>query len=213
MFTGLISEVGIIVNSYPNQEGRVFSIHAKKTSVQVGLGDSVAVNGTCLTVTDVSGEQFTVQAVHITLQKTNLNRLIVGSAVNLELALRASDRLGGHFVQGHVNGIGSISRILSLGNNYHLTISIPVHLQHYMISEGSIALDGISLTIAQVTEQEITVSIIPHTWQATTLHKKNIGDSLNIEVDVVAKYVEQFIRLKAVTKSVMSRDWLQNNGY
>lgn len=213
MFTGLISEVGIIVNSYPNQEGRVFSIHAKKTSVQVGLGDSVAVNGTCLTVIDVSGEQFTVQAVHITLQKTNLNRLIIGAAVNLELALRASDRLGGHFVQGHVNGIGSISRILSLGNNYQLTISIPVHLQHYMISEGSIALDGISLTIAQVTEQGITVSIIPHTWQATTLHQKNIGDSLNIEVDVVAKYVEQFIRQKAVTKSVMSRDWLQNNGY
>jgi riboflavin synthase len=213
MFTGLINEVGIIVNLYPNQEGRVFSIHAKKTSAQVGLGDSVAVNGTCLTVTDISGEQFTVQAVHITLQKTNLNRLIVGSAVNLELALRASDRLGGHFVQGHVNGIGSISRILSLGNNYQLTIIMPVHLQHYMISEGSIALDGISLTIAQVIEQEITVSIIPHTWEATTLHKKNCGDSLNVEVDVIAKYVEQFVRLKAVTKSVMSRDWLQNNGY
>lgn len=212
MFTGLINEVGIIVDSYPNQEGRVFSIHAKKTSVQVGLGDSVAVNGTCLTVTHISGEQFTVQAVHMTLQKTNLNRLIIGSAVNLELALRACDRLGGHFVQGHVNGMGRISQIQSLGNNYLLTISIPAHLQHYMISEGSIALDGISLTIAQVALDEITLSIIPHTWQATTLHKKNIGDSLNVEVDVVAKYVEQFIR-QPVTKSVISRDWLQNNGY
>jgi riboflavin synthase len=213
MFTGLISEVGIIVNSYLNQEGRVFAIHAKKTSGEILLGDSVAVNGTCLTVTSISGEHFTVQAVHITLQKTNLNQLVIGSAVNLELALKASDRLGGHFVQGHVNGIGSISRILSLGNNYLLTITIPVHLRHYMIREGSIALDGISLTIAEVTEQEITVSIIPHTWQATTLHKKNSGDSLNVEVDVIAKYVEQFVHLKAITKSTMSRDWLQNNGY
>ncbi len=213
MFTGLISEIGTITTIYANQEGKVFTIHAKKTARELALGDSVAINGTCLTAIDIKEDQFTLQAVHVTLQKTNLGALNIGSPVNLELALKASDRLGGHFVQGHVNGIGSINHITASGNNYEILITIPEHLQKYMVNEGSITLDGISLTIANVTELGIMVSIIPHTWQATTLNTKKIGDPLNIEVDIIAKYVEQFIRKGEVKNSVINRDWLQMHGF
>lgn len=213
MFTGLISDIGIISNIYTNQEGKIFTIHAKKTTQELALGDSVAINGTCLTVIDIKEDQCMLQAVHITLQKTNLGKLSIGSSVNLELALKATDRLGGHFVQGHVNGIGAINQIISIGNNYEISIMIPANLQHYMVNEGSIALDGISLTVAKTIEQGIVVSIIPHTWQATTLHTKKIGDLLNIEVDIIAKYVEQFTRLQGVKQTAINRDWLQMHGY
>ncbi len=213
MFTGLISEIGTVTHMYVNQEGKVITIYAKKTAQEVALGDSVAVNGTCLTVVTLNQDHFSVQAVHITLQKTTVGNLYVGSPVNLELALRASDRLGGHFVQGHVNGIGKINAITNSGNNYHVTIQIPQQLQHYMINEGSIALDGISLTIAQVTSAGIMVSIIPHTWQETILHTKKVGDPMNVEVDVIAKYVEQFTRVQGIKNSSFNRDWLQTQGF
>lgn len=212
MFTGLISEIGKITAISRNQEGAVFTLFAKKTSSQIALGDSIAINGTCLTAIAFNHDHFSVQAVHITLQKTNLGSLLVGSTVNLELALKASDRLGGHLVQGHINGIGRICNIISLGNNFELSIQVPAHLQHYMINEGSIALDGISLTIARVTKDGISVSIIPHTWHATILHMKKIGDSINVEVDVIAKYVEQFARIHSA-KSLINKDWLQMQGY
>jgi riboflavin synthase len=213
MFTGLISDIGIIATIYANQEGKIFTIQAKKTAQELALGDSVAINGTCLTATHITGDQFTAQAVHITLQKTNLGKLNIGSPVNLELSLRATDRLGGHFVQGHVNGIGAINHIASAGNNYEIAITIPEYLQKYMVSEGSIALDGISLTIAKVIDQGVVVSIIPHTWQMTTLHTKKIGDVLNIEADILAKYVEQFTRMQSNKGAMITRDWLQMNGY
>lgn len=212
MFTGLISEIGKITAISRNQEGAVFTLFAKKISSQIALGDSIAINGTCLTAIAFNHDHFSVQAVHITLQKTNLGSLLVGASVNLELALKASDRLGGHLVQGHINGIGMICTIFSTGNSYELSIQIPTDLQQYMVVEGSIALDGISLTIARVTKDGIMVSIIPHTWQATILHLKKIGDSINIEVDIIAKYVEQFTRLQS-GKASINRDWLQRQGF
>lgn len=214
MFTGLVSEVGKIINIVSNQEGKIFTIHSRKIITEISLGDSVSVNGVCLTVTLIESSSFSVQAVHVTLQKTNLGKMMIDSPVNLELALRFSDRLGGHFVQGHVNGIALIRDIKKTGNNYEITIEMPEDLRHYLLQEGSIALDGISLTIAYVTDQGLVVSIIPHTYFATTLNTKKIGDSFNVEIDILAKYVELLTEKKASHKYLgISREWLAQQGY
>ena len=193
MFTGLIKEVGSIKSITQNAEGKEIIIHAPKLISEIQIDDSVATNGVCLTATEIKGENFKVQAVHMTLEKTNIGQLRPGSKVNLELALRPMDRLGGHIVQGHVGGIGSLKKVVKRGKNYELTISFPKGLRKYFIEEGSIAIDGISLTIARLSQQELTVSIIPHTWENTTLSQKNIGESINLEVDMMAKYLENFI--------------------
>lgn len=213
MFTGLISEVGTVRGIYENTEGKVFTIEAKNSSMHLALGDSVSVNGTCLTVIDFSKDQFRAQAVWVTLQKTNLGKLMLGSHVNLELALRASDRLGGHLIQGHVNGIAQICKITSIGNNFLIKVQVPTDLQKYMVAEGSVALDGISLTIAEVDFDCIIVSIIPHTWHHTILCYKKVGDMMNIEVDIIAKYVEKFTRQSNEKRSGIDREWLQNHGF
>ena len=196
MFTGLIKDIGKIKKIIPNPEGKEFVIETKALSSEIAIDDSVATNGVCLTATKIEGHFFTVQAVHVTLEKTTIGALNVGSLVNLELALRPMDRLGGHIVQGHVNGTGKIQNIKKLGNNYEVTLSTEKDLFKYIIREGSIALDGISLTIARLTDNSFTVSIIPHTWENTNLHTKNIGDSVNIEVDMMAKYLENFLRFE-----------------
>ena len=194
MFTGLIKEIGTIKNITPNAEGCEISISCNELLPLIEIDESVAVNGCCLTATKIDSDSFKVQAVHVTLEKTTTGKLKVGSKVNLELALRASDRLGGHFVQGHINGIGKLTNFFQRGDNYELGIEVPKELKKYMIQEGSIALDGISLTLARVDESNtVTVSIIPHTWDNTILGTKKIGDSINIEVDVLAKYLENFI--------------------
>ena len=193
MFTGLVKEIGTVKTVTQNTEGKEFIIHAPKLISEIQIDDSVATNGVCLTATEVKGENFKVQAVHMTLEKTNIGELRPGSKVNLELALRPMDRLGGHIVQGHVGGIGSFKHVVKRGKNYELTISFPNELRKYFIEEGSIAIDGISLTIARLSQQELTVSIIPHTWENTTLSQKNIGESINLEVDMMAKYLENFI--------------------
>jgi riboflavin synthase len=193
MFTGLIKDIGTIKSIKTNPEGKEFTIEAKKLIEEIKIDDSVATNGVCLTATEISGSTFKVQAVHVTLDKTTTGKLTVGSKVNLELALRPMDRLGGHFVQGHVNGVGKIMKIDSRGKNFEITISAPTDLRRYMISEGSIALEGISLTISKLTSSSFSVSIIPHTWDNTVLHTKKVGDSLNIEVDMMAKYLENFV--------------------
>ncbi len=214
MFTGLVSEVGKIINIIPNQEGKIFTIHTDKLINEISLGDSVSVNGVCLTVFSKEASSFCVQAVHVTLQKTNLGKIGIHNFVNLELALRLSDRLGGHFVQGHVNGVGFIRDIKATGNNYYIEIEIPADLRHYLLQEGSIAIDGISLTIAAVGDQGVAVSIIPHTYLTTSLSTKKIGDSVNIEIDILAKYVELLTEKKASHKTLgISREWLSQQGY
>lgn len=194
MFTGLIKDIGIIKSIIANQTGKEFVIESPKLYSEISIDDSVATNGCCLTATHIEGKTFKVQAVHVTLEKTNLGKLKLGDKVNLELALRPMDRLGGHFVQGHINGIGKIQSILQKGNNWEITINAPSDLFRYIISEGSIAIDGISLTVAKLTDHTFTVSIIPHTYENTVLHSKKIGDSVNIEVDMMAKYLENFLR-------------------
>lgn len=194
MFTGLIKDIGTIKSINSNQTGKEFVIEAPELYSQIEIDDSVSTNGCCLTATKIEGKCFRVQAVHVTLEKTNLGKLKTGDKVNLELALRPMDRMGGHFVQGHVNGVGKIQSILQKGNNWEITINAPKELFRYIISEGSIAVDGISLTVAKLMEHSFTVSIIPHTYENTVLHTKKIGDSVNIEVDMMAKYLENFIK-------------------
>lgn len=193
MFTGLIKDIGTIKSVRVNSEGREFIIDSPKLSSDIKIDDSIATNGVCLTATEIKATCFKVQAVHVTLEKTTIGKLKQGDKVNLELALRPMDRMGGHFVQGHVNGVGKVTHINSRGKNYEVTLQAPKDLYRYMITEGSIAIEGISLTIAKLTSQNFSVSIIPHTWESTILHTKKVGDSINIEVDMMAKYLENFI--------------------
>tara|TARA_Y100000780_G_scaffold232578_1_gene267188 strand:- start:45558 stop:46187 length:630 start_codon:yes stop_codon:yes gene_type:complete len=194
VFTGLIKDIGTIESVKSNSEGKEFIIRAPNLYKDIQIDDSVATNGVCLTATEIKGETFKIQAVHVTLEKTNIGKLKQGDKVNLELALRPMDRLGGHFVQGHVNGVGAIKSVKQRGKNWEISIEAPKDLFRYIIEEGSIAVDGISLTVARLSEREFTVSIIPHTYEYTILHTKKIGDSVNIEVDMMAKYLENFLQ-------------------
>lgn len=192
MFTGLIQDTGTVVSLTPNREGQEIVIRTNLAH-EIKIDDSIATNGVCLTATQVDASSFRCQAVPMTLQKSNLGDLRVGSPVNLELSLRAHERLGGHMVQGHVNGVGQVKEIKELGKTWEFTIGFPRELRKYMILEGSIAIDGISLTIADLNEDALTLAIIPHTLQKTTLGSKKIGDRVNIEVDMVAKYIENLL--------------------
>jgi riboflavin synthase len=208
MFTGLIQEMGTIKSITSNAEGKEFVIEAPALIKEIGIDDSVATNGVCLTATNISGNTFRVQAIHMTLEKTSIGYLKQGDKVNLELSLRSTDRMGGHMVQGHVNSLGKIKNIEIMGNNWEVTVDFPANLRKYMISEGSVALDGISLTIARLGASDLTVAIIPHTLEKTTLGTKKIGDFLNIEVDIVAKYIENFLRFEQDNSK--KEEWARN---
>lgn len=207
MFTGLIQEVGTIQSVSSNAEGKEFVIKAPHLIKEIAIDDSVATNGVCLTATKIAGDTFRVQAIHMTLQKTSIGYLNTGDKVNLELSLRPQDRIGGHFVQGHVNALGKIKKIEKKGNNWEIEVSFPADLRKYMISEGSIALDGISLTIAKLTGDTLTVAIIPHTLEKTALSAKKVGDRLNLEVDMMAKYIENFLHFD---KDSRKDEWAKN---
>ena len=207
MFTGLIQEIGTIISVSQNTEGKEFVIRAPKIIKDIQIDDSVATNGCCLTATKISGDTFKVQAIHMTLQKTSIGYLKPNDKVNLELSLRPQDRLGGHFVQGHVNALGKIKEIKTTGENWEIEVNFPADLRKYMISEGSITLDGISLTIAKLTPETLTVAIIPHTLEKTTLGTKKVGEHLNLEVDMIAKYIENFLRFD---KNNKREEWAKN---
>jgi riboflavin synthase len=217
MFTGLIQQISKVKEIHPNKEGKTFIIEFKGADKQIKIDDSVAVNGVCQTATQIYGDLVTFQAVHTTLEKTTLGNLKPNDVVNTELALRASDRLGGHMVQGHVNGFGKISEIKNLGQNYMLSVSYPKELGRYFVSEGSVAIDGISLTIAehQMDKGVFTLSIIPHTWANTILQHRQVGDLVNIEVDILAKYVENMLNYanKQNPESKITLNWLSEQGF
>lgn len=212
MFTGLIEEIGNIalVENIPG--GKRIKIYASKILDDVKIDDSISVNGVCLTVTGLGKDHFFADAVGATLTKTTLNRLNKGSEVNLERALRLSDRLGGHLVQGHVNGTGKITGITKQGDNYFVDIELPAGLERYVISEGSIAVDGISLTVAGINGNKISLSIIPHTWKNTNLKTKQSGYEVNIEVDLIAKYVEKLAGGNKPENKI-TENWLKDIGY
>lgn len=214
MFTGLVKEMGQLVSSTVTAEGKRLKIKAPKLISEIAIDDSVSVNGVCQTAVKIDGDCFEMIAVHTTLEKTTLGRLKQGDNVNLELALRASDRLGGHIVQGHVNGTAILEHVENFGENYNLKFKIDSSLRKYIIAEGSIAIDGISLTVSAIGETWFAVTIIPHTWNNTVLGQRKVGSEVNIEVDVLAKYLENLVKYNTQpTPSKISESWLRERGF
>ncbi len=190
MFTGIIKELGEVAAVESSPDGARLRIRAE-LAAELGEGDSVAVDGACLTATSVTGDAFDADVMHQTLELTTLGALEPGSRVNLELPLRASDRLGGHVVQGHVDGTGAVAKISDDGFSKRVRIELPEELLPYVVEHGSIAIQGISLTIAALTDDAVEVSLIPETLERTTLGAAEPGDRLNIECDVLARYVRR----------------------
>lgn len=193
MFTGIIEEVGGIISVFRKAKLIDFTIGAKTILDDVKIGDSVSINGVCQTVVDIKSNSFTVQAIEETLGRTTFGRLKTGDSVNLERALRINDRLGGHFVQGHVDGTGKITSRKDFSDNVVLSIRTERGLQKYIVEKGSITIDGISLTVAFTEKDEFGVAVIPHTVKFTTLKDIRTGDIVNLETDIIAKYIEKLI--------------------
>ncbi|MFQ5649235.1 MAG: riboflavin synthase [bacterium] len=193
MFTGLVEEVGVVRQAQRRAGAIRLTVAAKTVLQDLAVDASIAVSGVCLTVVSVAGSTFDLEAVQETLRKTTLGALHPGSKVNLERALRFADRLGGHLVQGHVDSVGEVVGVHAQAAGTLLSIRLPPDKMKYVISEGSIAVDGVSLTVARIKNNEITISLIPHTSSKTTLGALTIGDPVNIEVDLVGKYVENIL--------------------
>lgn len=194
MFTGLIEEEGVVAGAVRSGGSVLFTFRAPRTARGLKTDESVAVNGVCLTVIGFTRTTFTMQAVEQTLRKTNLGRLKVSDTVNLERALLPNERLGGHFVQGHVDGVGSVTKISRRKSSWMFWFSMPRRSLKYVIPLGSIAINGVSLTVAELKEGEIGISIIPHTWEVTTFKNLRVGDRVNVEFDMLGKYVERLLR-------------------
>lgn len=193
MFTGLIETQGIVTNVQRVSGGAKIQVYAPEFGRDMGLGDSIAVDGACLTVSQFQRGAFVADVSDETLSKTTLEGLRQGSKVNLERALRLSDRLGGHLVTGHVEGIGKLLMRQAAGNSTIYQFQLPVQLMDFIVPKGSVAIDGISLTVAQIRGESFAAAVVPHTEEVTTLKEKPIGAPVNVEVDVLAKYVKQFI--------------------
>ncbi|MEJ5188401.1 riboflavin synthase [Treponema sp. J25] len=194
MFTGIIKEIGYIQNVYRGTHSLQLQIRCQKTLSSLTVGESVAVNGVCLTVIRREKSFFEAQVMRKTLERTTLTNLSSGTAVNLEPALSLSSFLGGHFVTGHVDGVGWIEAIHTDDIAHIVTIRIPPELAPYLAPRGSVALDGVSLTVAAIENLRIEISLVPHTWQNTTFQHRNVGDPINVECDILARYVEQLLR-------------------
>ena len=195
MFTGLIGELGSITAIEKGESSAVFTINAPKLIGEIAVGDSVAVNGVCLTATAISGTTFTADVMIQTLSLTSLSQVSVDSPVNLELAAQLNSRLGGHMVQGHVDGVAKVVGLTPGDKWAQFDITVPAHLAKYIVNQGSICLDGVSLTVGSIDDSNnvVTVWLIPETLEATNLSGKSAGDLVNVEVDVLAKYVERLL--------------------
>lgn len=193
MFSGIIQEKGKIRNIKKSSGKTGFVIESEKIIRNLKIGSSVACNGACLTVVDLNNNTFEVEAIPETLKLTNLGRLKISSFLNLESSLKLKDELSGHIVLGHVDGMGKITNLKNEGDSVLMTIDFPRDLSKYIAYKGSITVDGISLTVAKVSNKDFTIALIPHTLEVTTLKDKIIGDLLNLEVDVVARYLEKLI--------------------
>lgn len=215
MFTGIVEEIGKIQNVKRNTKSSVLAIKCKKIFEDIHIGDSVSVNGVCLTVTTFNNEIFTADVMNETLSRSSLGNLKKGSYVNLERAMSANGRFGGHIVSGHIDGTGKIIKIEKDDNAIWYTMTVEENLIKYIVEKGSIAIDGISLTVAKVNEKNFSVSIIPHTAQETILSHRLVGDIVNIENDVIGKYVEKLITFGKNKKyeSNITMDFLINNGF
>lgn len=210
MFTGIIEEMGTVrrLNQSPNR--CELELSASKVLEGTQIGDSIAVNGVCLTVIRLGEEHFTADVMPETLRRSNLGQLKPGSKVNLERAMAANGRFGGHIVAGHIDGTGKILAMQPEGNAVLVTISATPELLRYVVEKGSIAIDGISLTVAKVSRTDFTVSLIPHTGEETTLLKHRPGEIVNLETDIIGKYVEKLMQPKS---NGVTMELLQQNGF
>jgi len=195
MFTGLIAELGSITAIKKSETSAIFTINAPGLIAEISVGDSVAVNGVCLTATSIDGTSFTADVMVQTLNLTSLSQIFVGSPVNLELAAQLNARMGGHMVQGHVDGVATVVGLTPGDKWAQFDIKVPAELSKYIVNQGSICLDGISLTVGQINDENnvVTVWLIPETLERTNLSTLLPGDLINVEVDVLAKYVERLL--------------------
>lgn len=212
MFTGIIEGLGTIVAMRSAAQGKRIALTADFDLEGAKIGDSIAVNGACLTVVILQGSRFEADVSPETLQRTAFSRSVIGDRVNLERALRFSDRLDGHLVSGHIDGVGFLRGRQSQGNAIVVTIEAPRPLTRYIIEKGSVAVDGISLTVNRVESDRFQLSIIPHTAKLTTIGFKKIGDPVNIETDLIGKYVERFVSTRSDGPPI-DREFLARNGF
>ncbi|MBZ5498277.1 MAG: riboflavin synthase [Acidobacteriia bacterium] len=217
MFTGIIEEAGIIRSLRPGSAGATMLIEAQRIAPGLKSGDSVAVNGVCLTVVITRGGSFSCDLSAETLRRSSLEQAREGQLVNLERPLAVGDRLGGHIVQGHVDGVGRFITSVPSGEGMEMEFSFPPELERYLVNKGSVAVDGISLTVASLKKTAFVVAVIPHTFRVTNLRHLKPGDMVNLEVDILAKYFERFFQLgmtrDQVPKQELTVDFLREQGY
>lgn len=215
MFTGIVEEMGVLKSIRKGAHSAILEIQAKVVLEDIHLGDSIAVNGVCLTATSFSPTGFTADVMHETLNRSSLASLRPGHRVNLERAMAANGRFGGHIVAGHVDGVGRISHIRRDDNAIWYTIQTQPALLRYVVEKGSITVDGISLTVATVGETSFSISAIPHTVRQTVLHHRRKGDLVNLETDIIGKYIEKLLQPAAPQpkESTITRDLLSRCGF
>lgn len=216
LFTGIIEELGTVKSATKHGKTIKLTIKASKIVEDIQLGDSISVNGVCLTVTDMKSDEFSADVMPETFKSTSLSSVKEHTKVNLERAMAANGRFGGHFVTGHVDGTGQILKKSVSENAIYFDISVPAICSHLLLMKGSIAIDGISLTIFRVTDDSVTVSIIPHTAKETVLDLKHPGDIVNIEFDMLAKFLFSFMKREQKATShnpVLSEDFLKEHGF
>jgi riboflavin synthase len=209
MFTGIIEDIGVVRTIKKGAKSAVLTIECKKILEDLKLGDSVATNGVCLTITNINNSSFTADVMNETLSKSSLGSLSIGNRVNLERAMPANGRFGGHIVSGHIDGTGKITSIRKYDIAVWYTIKTTPKIMLYIIEKGSIAIDGISLTVANVMQDSFLVSVIPHTAKETILSEKTIGSTVNLENDIVGKYIKKFTQ----DSNGITETFLYSNGF
>lgn len=214
MFTGIIEEVGVVTALEPQAAGARLRVRCRQVLEDARLGGSIAVNGVCLTAVELQADSFAADVSSETLRRSNLGELRPGALVNLERPLTPSSRLGGHIVQGHVDGVGQLLSLTEVaGGHWWLRVRYPLELAPYLVVKGSVAVDGISLTIAALESDAFAAAIIPHTFRSTALRARRVGDKLNLEVDILAKYVEQLLKFRTAPQSGLTEEKLRALGY
>ncbi len=213
MFTGIVEEIGTVATIQRGQYSAVLKVHAQTVLEDTKIGDSIAVNGVCLTVTNLFTNSFTADVMHETLDRSSLACLSRGSHVNLERAMPANGRFGGHIVAGHVDDVGRITQIRRDDTAIWYTVEAKEEVLRYIVEKGSVALDGISLTVAAVTRRDFSISAIPHTVRQTVLQERREGDIVNVETDVIGKYIEKLTARTPERRREITKEYLLENGF
>ncbi len=216
MFTGIVEEIGVLKQIKHGEKSSILTVKADKVLEDTKIGDSIATNGICLTVVKLSGDSFEADVMAESLRRTNLGDLKIGDQLNLERALTPLTRMGGHIVSGHIDGIGTIKSFVKEDTAVVVTIDTDYSILRYIIEKGSIAIDGISLTVAGVDDKKFSVSLIPHTGEQTILLKKKPGDTVNLECDIIGKYIERLVSMppkEETENNSLNEDFLKENGF